>query len=449
MSIESQLVEFAVRARLEDVPERTVAFSKQLFAKIIASMIKGSCTASGKKALAFVAEHGSTDRSTTVIGRAAKASMEDAAFVNGYFAHASELEDDQFPSGTSDITVVPIVCSMIEKYGLTGKDALEATIVGLEVMNRVGTYSLASKGIVELCYYGGIGGCVSAGKALKLGSKEMLGAIGIAMGRAAGLISNFGTDAHFIESALAGRDGLLAALMAKNGMAGNPDVATWLTNLLGAGNWKPEAIVGDLGKAWRVHTIWVKKYPSCFITHRPIDILLGMLAAKRFKAEQVAEITVEDNTVSKICDRPTPAHTDDARFSFQHALAAALLDGDVEDHHFAPAVIADPRFVSTREKVRVVLHQEWPRKFLSGPCRVTVKLSDGKEVTGESETAGGAPDRPLSADEVHRLFDKILKPVAAQSDIDWLWETIDKLERQTDLQPFLEKLRRVTGAHAT
>jgi 2-methylcitrate dehydratase PrpD len=372
--------------------------------------------------------------------------VEEASFVNGYFAHAAELEDDQFPSGCSDITVVPVVASMIEKYGLSGKDVLEATIMGMEIMNRIGTYSLASKGIVELPFYGVIGGCVTAGKALRLSSKEMLGGIGIAMGRAGGLITNFGTDAHYVESALACRDGLVAALLAKNGMAGNPDVSTWLTNLRGKGNWNPDAIVGDLGQEWRIHTVWIKKYPCCFITHRPIDILLKMQRDNGVSADRVAELTVEDNPVSAICDRPTPVHTDDARFSFQHALSAALLDGDIDNHHFDPEAIHSDRFEATRKKVRIVTHEEWPRAFLSGPCRVTVRLNDGTELTGESETAGGAPDSPLSEDQVHQLFEKVLRPVMAQPDIDWIWDTVATLETHSDLRPFLDRLRTVSAA---
>jgi 2-methylcitrate dehydratase PrpD len=441
MSMEQRLVDFAVNARLEDIPDRTIAFAKYLLAKITASMVKGSGTESARKLIAVLSTQGGLDRSAPLIGCGLRSSVEEASFVNGYFAHAAELEDDQFPSGTSDITVVPVLFSMIEKYGLTGRDVLEATTLGMEVMNRIGTYSLASKGIVELPFYGVIGACVSAGKAMHLGSQEMLGAIGIAMGRASGLIMNFGTDAHYLESALACRDGLLAAALAKGGMSGNPDLQTWLTNLLPAGHFDPDRIVGDLGKSWRIHTVWIKKYPCCFITHRPIDILFELMDSKRFRAEQVAELTIEDNPVSKICDRPVPIHTDDARFSYQQALSAALLYRDVDNHHFDPQAITGPEFVSTRKKVKVVIHDEWPKAFLSGPCRVTVRLNDGSELSGESETAGGSPDAPLGEDEVYRLVRKILMPVMPEKDIDWVWNTIGKLESQTDLRPFLEKLR--------
>jgi len=40
-----------------------------------------------------------------------------------------------------------------------------------------------------------------------------------AIGRAGGALINFGTDAHYLESAFACRDGYLAALFAKKGMS--------------------------------------------------------------------------------------------------------------------------------------------------------------------------------------------------------------------------------------
>jgi 2-methylcitrate dehydratase PrpD len=448
MRLAQQLAEFTVETRLEDVPARTIAFSKFLLAKIAASMVKGAGTVSGRKATRFVTAQGTLETSTTLIGSGLRSSAADATFANGYFAHAAELEDDQFPSSTSDITVVPVVFSMIERYGLSGRNVLESAILGQEVMNRIGTYPLAGKGFVELPYYGVLGACIAAGKALQLERDQLLGALGIAMGRAGGLVTNFGTDAHYVESALACRDGLLAALLAKSGMAGNPDLETWLGNLLGKGGFDPDRIAGKLGKEWRIHTVWIKKYPCCFITHRPIDLLMKMLAQKQFQPDQVVGMTIEDNPIARICDRPTPVHTDDARFSFQQAISAALLDGDVDNHHFDPAAIDDPRFVGARKKVKIVLHDEWPRAFLAGPCRLTVELKDGRKVTGEGETAGGAPDAPLSEDEVHRLFTKVLRTVMPEQDIASVWDTIASLESQTDLRPLLAKLRSTAAMKA-
>jgi 2-methylcitrate dehydratase PrpD len=448
MPIIDKMAAFVVNTGLEAIPRETVHFSKFLIVKIVASMMRGSRTQSAKRLVEFIEDKKESARNAALIGTGLRASLEDAAFANGLFAHAAELEDDQFPSSTSDITVVPVVFSMVEQFHLNGKAVLEATILGQEVMNRVGMYPLASKGFVELPFYGTLGACITAAKALGLSQEQLKGAVGIAMGRSSGLVTNFGTDGHYIESALACRDGMLASLLALHGMSGNPDIETWLANLIGAGISEQQEIVQDLGKAWRIHNVWIKKYPCCFITHRPIDILFDLRRKHSFRPEDVEDLTIHDGPISKICDRPSPSHTDDARFSFQHSVAAALLDGDVDSRHFDMTTISEPRFVETRPKVRVVIHDDWPRAFLSGVCRLSVRLKNGSELSGEMETAVGSPALPIDESRVSDLFSKIMAGLMKEEDIRWLWETIMSLEKMDDLRPLMDRISKLQSAGA-
>jgi 2-methylcitrate dehydratase PrpD len=442
MNIVDELSSFIINTDLNDIPRNTVTFGKHLTAKIIASMLSGSKTLSGNKLISYIKEEKGEgiDQQVGIIGCGFKSNLEDAVFANGLFAHAAELEDDQFPSSTSDITVIPVIFPMADKFNLSGKEVLEATILGIEVMNRVGMYPLASKGFVELPFYGVIGACITAAKALKFNEEQIKGAIGIAMGRASGLVTNFGTDAHYIESALACRDGMLAALLAKKGMAGNPDIEGWLIKLLGAENVKKEEIVKDLGKSWYIHNDWIKKYPCCFITHRPIDILFNLRRKHAFNYDEVIKLEIDDGPLSKICDRPSPTNTDDARFSFQHAVAVALLYGEVDSAHFNLDRIDDPILKENRSKVKVVFHDDWPQEFLSGIARLTITLKDGREISGEIKNAIGAPDSPLNEEQVFDLYKKITKNILTEKDLEWTWETINKLENIVDLKPFLKKL---------
>lgn len=448
MPIVDQMAAFVVNTGLDAIPMETVHFSKFLIAKIVASMMRGSQTHCANKLVEFIKGKQESARNAGLIGTGLRANLEDAAFANGLFAHAAELEDDQFPSSTSDITVVPVVFTMAEQFHLSGRAVLEATILGQEVMNRIGMYPLASKGFVELPFYGTLGACITAGKALALSEEQLKGAIGIAMGRSSGLVTNFGTDGHYIESALACRDGMLASLLAQHGMSGNPDIETWLANLIGAGISEQGEILRDLGKSWRIHNVWIKKYPCCFITHRPIDILFDLRRKHGFRPEDVEDLTIHDGPISKICDRPSPSHTDDARFSFQHSVAAALLDGDVDSRHFDMTTISEPRFLETRPKVKVVIHEDWPRAFLSGVCRLSVRLKNESELSGEMETAVGSPALPIDESRVSDLFSKIMAGLMKDGDVRWLWETILSLEEVEDLRPLMGKIASLNGSAA-
>ena len=441
MAVVRELSQFVYDTDINDIPEDVLEFGKFLLSKIVASMLSGSKTVSGQKFLSYIKEKPRQADGAGIVGsQGMRVSLEDAVFTNGVFAHAAELEDDQFPSSTSDITVIPVVFPLADKFGLTGRDVVEATVLGLEVLNRVGMYPLASRGFVELPFYGVIGACITASKALKLSAPQISSALGIAMGRASGLISNFGTDAHYIESAVACRDGMLAALLAKRGMSGNPDIEGWLANLLGKGAVDTQRIIEGLGKTWKIKNIWIKKYPCCFIIHRPIDILFRLMEQHGFSYDDIAQAVIHDGPVSIVCDRPDPAHTDEARFSFQHAVAAAMLYGDVVGDHFMQDKMEDAKFKEARSKIKLVIHDDFPAEFLSGTARLDIILKNGDEFSGEIDKAIGAPDSPLNSGQVQGLFDKITRNILSPSDIKWVWEQIINLDNITDLKPLMEKV---------
>ena len=442
MSIADQIAEFVTETTFDDIPEETVSFVKHLSSKIIAAMLTGSTTPAGIKTAAYVkSKQGQTE--VGVMGAGFRCELEDAVFINGITSHAAELEDDQFPSATSDITIFPVIFPMAEKLGLTGKEVITASALGLEIMNRVGMFPLSFKGYTDLPFYGVIGATITAGKALKLNSGQLKSAIGIAMGRASGFIVNFGTDAHYIESAGACKDGLMAALFAQKDMTGNPNLEKWLLDLYAGHEHEIDTrkIVQGLGSSdWRVHEIWVKKYPCCFLTHRHIDMMLDILAEHKISYEDIERVEIDVGPVDYTCNRPQPKDTEDARFSFQHIMAALMLDGDIDSHHFTPEKLSDNRFRDAWPKVSVTNHPEWPAEFMSGVARIRVSLKNGKQVVNEKEQALGGPQLPLTQGQFKDLYRKYTKNVLAPEDMGKTWQVISNLESIEDLTDFLKRL---------
>ncbi len=441
MPVADQIAKFVAETTYDDIPRETVSFVKHLSSKIIAAMLLGSTTQAGIKTADYVkSKQGLAE--VGVMGGGFRCGLEDAVFVNGITSHAAELEDDQFPSATSDITVFPVIFPMAEKLGLTGKEVITASALGLEIMNRVGMFPLSFKGYTDLPFYGVIGAAVTAGKALNLDPEQLKRALGIAMGRAGGFIVNFGTDAHYIESAGACKDGLMAALFAQSGMTGNPNIEKWLHDLY-AGHEDEidiqEIVEGLGGSDWRVHEIWVKKYPCCFLTHRHIDMMLDILTEQKLSYDEIRQVEIDVGPVDNTCNRPHPKDTEDARFSFQHIMAALMLDGDIESHHFTPQRLSDPRFQTVWPKVSVTNHPGWPPEFMSGVARITVSLKSGDRVIKEKQQALGGPQFPLTQDQFKDLYRKYTKDVLTPDDMEETWEMISNLEQIEDLTGFFEK----------
>ena len=440
MALADRIAEFVADTNFDDIPKKTISFTKHLSSKIVAAMLSGSMTLAGHKIAKYIkSKQGSAEAGA--IGAGFRCALEDAVFVNGITSHAAELEDDQFPSATSDITIFPVIFPMAEKLGLTGKEVIVASALGIEIMNRVGMYPLSSKGYTDLPFYGVIGAAVTAGKALKLSPRQLKSAIGIALGRAGGFIVNFGTDAHYIESAGACRDGLMAALFAQQDMTGNPDIERWLEDLCaGLGIDIGKITQGLGGSTWRVHEIWVKKYPCCFLTHRHIDMMLEILTEYKIHYGDIEKINIDVGPVDYTCNRPQPADPEDARFSFHHIMAALMLDGDIDSYHFSAEKLNDPRFQEAWAKVSVTNHPDWPPEFMSGVARIKVLLDNGERIVKDREQALGGPEFPLTADQFKRLYHKYTKNVLNSEDIEDTWETLSELEHIDDLSYLLEKI---------
>jgi 2-methylcitrate dehydratase PrpD len=440
MQISKRLCEFLVETKFKDIPEETVEFTKQLGLKTVAGMLNGSIRLAGRRIAGFVKDQGSPSEAS-LIGSGFKSSVENAVFANGIFGHACELEDDQFPSATSDILIFPILFPLAEKLGSSGRELIEAAVLSLEVMNRVGMYTLAHTGIADLSFYGIMGSTAAAGKMLGLDASQLYSAFGIAFGRASGFLVNFGTDAHYLESAMAGRDGLLAAIFAKNGMTGNGDLERGLAGLFGTQKPQFEKIIANLGKPrWHVHNMWIKKYPCCFLTHRHNDATFAILKENKITYDKVERIDLDIGPVDRVTDRPDPKDEEDARFSIQHIQAGILLEGDLNFDTFTVEKIHSPLFKEIRSRVKVHVHEDWPAEMMSGTARVTLTTKDGRSFSKEMQQPLGGSDSPLTPQEFKEIYRKLTIRILSEKQIEWTCKTLLNLEKIDDLQELMQNL---------
>jgi len=440
MSIAKKFSEFIMETNLEDIPPETIKFTKELALKTVAGMLAGSITLTGRKITNFIRNQGGPAEAS-VIGCGFRSSVESASFANGVFAHAAELEDDQFPSATSDITIFPVIFPLADKLRLNGREIIEAAAVSMEVMNRVGMFSLAHKGFTDLPFYGILGAAAAAARILGLKAEEIHSALGIAIGRAGGFIVNFGTDAHYFESALACKDGLLAAIWAKEGMTGNGDIEKWLTALMGPEAVNLDKITENLGNPpWHVHNIWIKKYPCCFLTHRQIDATQALLKENKLSCQEIERIDLDVGPVDATCDRPNPKDIEDSRFSFQHILGGLILEGGLSYDTFTNDKINDPSFKEVRSKIKVHVHADWPAQFQSGIAKIKIIQKGGREFSKEMEQPLGGAKLPLTSEQFKELYKKYAKDLLTEKQLEWTANITLNLEQYKDLQEFMDVL---------
>jgi 2-methylcitrate dehydratase PrpD len=415
--IGKKLVEFAVKTKYEDIPEEALEFTKRLALKTVSGMLAGSDKPSGRK-IAGIIKNQNHPEDCVVVGSGFKTSLWEASFLNAYYAHASELEDDRIYAGDGpswDITVIPMLFPFAERLMLSGRALMEAMAVGLEVHIR--TCLSNSEHIKQVLIPGAVGPAVAAAKAMGLGFEETAGAFGLALSGVPLSYINLRTDAHFFESALHSLQGIMAAEMAQVGLFGNPDIDQYLSNLIGKEKVARERMLEGLGERWMLREIMIKKYPVCTHQHRQIDLVIELMKKYNLSHKEIKVVEVHGSPADILCDNPDPKDENELNFSFQHNLAVATLDGDVGLERINKEAVNDPKLKEARAKVKFILHPELSNIVAKEPGRIVIKTKDGREFSGERMYPIGHPEEPLTLEKYKELYIKFTRGKLAEKDI--------------------------------
>jgi 2-methylcitrate dehydratase PrpD len=237
----------------------------------------------------------------------------------------------------------------------------------------------------------------------------------------------------------------MAAEMAKEDMTGNPKMISYLTKLMGEDKVKqPEKIVKNLGKDWIFTEAWIKKYPTCYLTHKHIDNVIELKKKYNLKVDDVESIEAEISPVDLLCDRPEPKNEEDLQFSLQYLLASALLDGDVNLYHVSQEAVHNPKIKSASSKIKLNVHPDWPHfldlAMANVPSKLTIKTKDGKTLQTERRCVIGAPQDPLSLEQIEDLYTKFTKGILSDDQIKKTREAILHIEELSDIEELMDIL---------
>jgi 2-methylcitrate dehydratase PrpD len=430
-----QLIQFAYETKYEDIPKEHLEFAKALTMKTVAGMVAGSRKPAGIEYSAMIKSR-NLQEDIGVIGGNFKTSKWEAVLTNAILAHACELEDDRLaltPTGGScwDITVIPPMITLAVKLGLSGKTLLEIITLAMEVHARTCFAKVSPKDLSMIP--GAVGPAVGIAKAMGLNADQMAAAAGLALSGVPLTKVNFGTDAHYLESALCAMHGVIAAEMAGIGLKGNPDVALYMKNF--GGKEPPERMTENLGDYWRFHEIWIKKYPVCFHTHRQIDALIDLIKEHNISYDDVEAVEVDITHGEAHVNKPDPRTEGELQFSLTHVLGCAILDGDVKLEHITPEGVDDPRLKEARSKIKQIFHDVHPDRWIT-PARVTVKMKDGREFSRERSYIVGSLEEPLTMEQIRGLYTKFTSGILPD---DYIEETADSLMNLESL-PSVDRL---------
>ena len=369
-----------------------------------------------------------------ILGVAERTGAGWAALANGTAAHALDFDDMCFVSlAHPSAPLVAAGLAAAELADAGGAALLDAYCVGFEieaVLGRVMNPTHYEQGWHATATLGTIGAAATAVRLLGQDAQTAACCMAIAASEASGLKESFGTMVKSLHAGLAGRNGVLAALLAEAGLAASDRAVDGPQGLLVAMQARRHEL-GDagaaLGRVWEIVDggITVKLYPSCAATHPTIETLIDLRAEHRFVADEVEAIDIGVDAVTPtvlIHDRPTEGL--EAKFSMHFCAAAAVADGRVDIQTFETG-LADPliRRLLSRVTMRVDPSVGGDQPALT-EASVTVRLADGRSFNRRVRGARGYPSRPPTAEELDRKFracaERAVTPAAASDALEFL-----------------------------
>ena len=233
--------------------------------------------------------------------------------------------------------------------------------------------------------FGVVAGAAAAARLRRLPAATTAHALGIAASMAAGLVANFGSMTKPLQLGLAARNAVLAAALAERGVDAAGDALESPRGLLAAlspaGRVRLDGAC-RVGRDWRIlrQPPNIKRYPTCYATHRIIDAALSLQPRLGRGAQDIEEVVVEIGELQAAmlrCPRPTSAL--DARFSAQYAVACALARGHVElrDLHEPSVRQADVQQLLGKVRVVTLAARDPLEPLFSPEDRVRVRLAGG------------------------------------------------------------------------
>jgi 2-methylcitrate dehydratase PrpD len=228
--------------------------------------------------------------------------------------------------------------------------------------------------------------------------------------------------------------------MAKAGATSNPVIEKCLDMLTGGDkNIEFSRMTEGLGQApYYTNDTWIKKWGFCFFTHNFVDVMADMMEAHKFNNEDVDEITLHFDELRNVVDRANPKDAEDSRFSTQHILAYQLVHGECGLGTCTDVAINDPVLAEVREKIKVVYHPEYPKRYFAGEGRVDVKLKNGEFLSEALEQPYGGPKFPLSMDQSVDIYRKYCRGILSDAQIERTKDIILNMENEPDLQELFD-----------
>jgi 2-methylcitrate dehydratase PrpD len=339
-------------------------------------------------------------------------SSEAAALFNGSLGNIYELDDLHRAAIVHPAdTIMAAALAVAQREKVSPHAFLDSVVRGYEMAIRIGLlagtqhyqhwYSTATCGV-----FGAATACASL---LQLNAHQAANALAQAGMQASG-VWQCRLEPGFSKQLATGRSaqsGVLAADLAAAGMEGPRHILEGQHGWLAATNSMPTmkhamaVLTPEAGSPWLIHEVSFKPWPVCRHVHPAIACAI-QLHKKVAHADNIARIEISTyQTALDFANEPNPTTSQQARFSLQHGVAVALMQGDFWLSDAQPEALNLPQLVRLRQHTQVRAHKHWNAAYPAHyGAKLSVWLRNGQCLEASLSDAPGDPENPLSSTEI-------------------------------------------------
>ena len=430
MSLTASLAEYVLDADFDVFPEPVKRQGRLVLADTIGVLLAASRERAVRTALSATPDY--RGGKCTIVGHCSGTDAARAAFVNGIGGHDIEL-DDTHTSGRNHAAavLVPAALAAGEEAGhCTGRDLLGAIIAGYDLQIRIskaiGPQRQVDRGFHPTAVCGTFGAAAVAAKLLGLTAAQLQSALALAASRSSGLLTYEDDSSHMVKSfhtGVAAQGGVQAALLARAGFLGAPDVLAGRFNVLepfGGTSVGVDQLLDGLGERYEICHTSLKRHACCNQTHAALDLLLTMRAQHGFECADIQSVDIKlaHDAVPIIDNNPLWTH------NIQFIVAVAVREGFVGPEHFTEKYTTDDELLTLARRVTVRGDDELQSRYSALKGAVLEVATSSGIFTAECRAPIGSPAAPLAEAELQGKFARLASTVLDECEIEHLWATV-------------------------
>ena len=454
--IVERLASYANSLEYPDLPSEVVHQVKRLVIDSMGCGLAAGDAAPVRAARDLALEvHGSSP--ATLLGTTDTTTPDMAAFVNGVMVRYLDFNDSYNGKDVAHPSDnIPAVLAAAEAHGASGRQLIAAVALAYEVQAAwVDSFQLASGGVWDQAAYAAISVPLGAGRVIGLTLEQLAEALRISVVSSMTLgEARRGTISHWKAAAVpnAGRNGVFAAMLARRGMTGPPEVFSGSHGFFAGVTAAPVELAplareDGNDRAFRLMESRFKRFPAGFFSQTAIEgaiearAVLDIADAADVDRVQIRTFESGKRVMAGDPTRWRPETRETADHSIPFVVACALRFGALEPAHFEDDVLHDPVLLDLMQRIEVVRDPEcdaaWPEAILN---ILTVRTSDGRQHTVAVPYYTGHFKRPMSdtaiEDKFRGLTTGLLEEPRQQTALDRLW----RLDEETDLARVMASL---------